>query len=160
MATNGSSGNGHVAPFREIVAIVSVLAAIAAVFTGASQWVSSQVAPITASQSSLQRQIDKNDEVDSKSLDDRQILHETIASIKEKFAEIETQFRHQAQDLQALNTRTQNSEADRASIHTDIAIVKASAVEVETQLRGLQRQLDEETKALAEISVRIMRPAK
>lgn len=160
MPTNGSRGNGPTGPFRESVAIVSVLASIAAIAVGASQWVSSQIAPITATQLALQRQVDKNDEVDTKSLDDRQLIHETIASIKEKFAEIETQFRHQAQDLEALNRRTSNSELDRANLHTDIAVAKTSAIELETQLRGLQRQLDEESKALAEISVRTTRPAK
>jgi septal ring factor EnvC (AmiA/AmiB activator) len=111
------------------------------------------IAPVTTRIDGIQTQINKNEQVDDVSVQDRLSVHTKISAIETKFAEIETQFRNldertkrmeetMRRDNDVIQAFDNASRSDREGIHTQIASMETKFVEIETQFRFSKNEAD------------------
>jgi len=112
--------------------IAAVIVASLAVAGGSASWVNSIVAPINEKIITLRADLEKNNTVDDRSIEDRLVTHAKIATIETKFAEIETQFKN-------LDERTKRIETAETA---DILILDTR---LQHEIQAVQKMVDDVT---------------
>jgi chromosome segregation ATPase len=134
----GNGPNGYI--WRSLGIAVSLIALLA----GGAGWFQAVIQPMNTRMDALAHLIDKKDGVDEKSIEDRGTIHQELATMKAKFAEIETQFRDSdkqtirmedeiKRDLASLSTQLLGSQQDRQTLHSELSAHQSKFSEIETQ---------------------------